>query len=120
MNLKDEQLEEIAAAMKAHDEAMWEADKKETKKKQKLLKQISRYLPACWFDQIVDYIDDCGWVWGFEIVRNTEGHEKQNDGLRFKVFVNQTCNGGYTGDDFAGTVCLPIKNGNYLKFHYSM
>jgi len=36
------------------------------------------------------------------------------------VYVDQYCNGGHTGDDFAGFIYIPIKNGKYLKSHYSM
>ena len=114
--LGDDFLEEMHQA----ELAMYEADKKDRDRKNKIIKRIKRYLPECWFKQIEYCIEDSGWCTRFEIVKSTEGHEKQNDGYRFKVFVDQYCNGGYWGDEFAGTICIPIKNGNYLKFHYSM
>jgi hypothetical protein len=36
------------------------------------------------------------------------------------VWVNQTTNGGYTGDEFAGTICIEIGENEYLKYNYSM
>ena len=35
------------------------------------------------------------------------------------VLVDQYCNGGHVGDDFAGYIYIPI-GGKYLKSHYSM
>ena len=35
-------------------------------------------------------------------------------------WVNQTTDGGYTGDEFAGTVSVKISKDKYLQFSYSM
>lgn len=36
------------------------------------------------------------------------------------VLVDQYRNGGYSGDDYAGYIYIPIGGGRYLKSHYSM
>lgn len=38
----------------------------------------------------------------------------------FKFYVNQYVNGGYTGDNYAGNIYVPIKKDKYLEFHYEM
>lgn len=35
-------------------------------------------------------------------------------------YVNQTTNGGYTGDTFAGSVYIPITSSLYIHFEYWM
>ena len=32
----------------------------------------------------------------------------------------KTINGGYTGDEFAGTICIEVGKDEYLMFNYSM
>lgn len=34
-------------------------------------------------------------------------------------YVNQTVNGGYTGDEYSGTVTYPLPNGEFVKINYS-
>lgn len=34
------------------------------------------------------------------------------------IFVNQTTNGGYTGDDYAGDEYYPLPDGRYMKTAY--
>lgn len=37
---------------------------------------------------------------------------------RYGYYVDQYCNGGYTGDEYSGSICFPLKNGKYFKFTY--
>jgi len=106
--------------MRSYDEYRASEHEASLKNMRRIMKQISRYLPAFWVKQINDFIEESGYCFDFEIVRSVEGHDKVNHGYRFKVFVDQYCDGGFVGDDFAGSVCIPIKNGNYLKFKYEM
>lgn len=36
------------------------------------------------------------------------------------IWVNQTTNGGMTGDEFAGTVSVELNDKSYFQFNYSM
>jgi hypothetical protein len=36
------------------------------------------------------------------------------------IYVNQTTNGGYTSDEFAGTISIKIGENEYFQFSYSM
>ncbi|MNJ75433.1 hypothetical protein D3C77_725320 [compost metagenome] len=55
----------------------------------------------------------------YSIVEQPEG-EAQDDGYVLgDVYVEQTVNGGFAGDSYAGTVCMPLGEGKYLKYHYA-
>ena len=64
------------------------------------------------------------------VIVNKAKHTKQKNDLfeelkeehdiddMFKIeYVNQTTNGGYMGDEFAGTLCYKYKD-KYLQFYY--
>lgn len=53
--------------------------------------------------------------WDFSVVTKPVGEYQDCYGY----FVDQYCNGGYSGDEFRGWICFPMKNGKFLKFHYS-
>ena len=36
------------------------------------------------------------------------------------IWVNQTTNGGFTGDDFAGEIYIEIEENKYLEMYYQM
>lgn len=37
-----------------------------------------------------------------------------------EVWVDQYCNGGYVGDDFAGWTWIKLNSNEWFNFHYSM
>jgi hypothetical protein len=73
------------------------------------------------YNDILEYIKDCEWTTEFCIVDEPVGEKQEEnyDNLT-DVWVNQTTNGGYTGDEFAGTICIEIGENEYLKYNYSM
>lgn len=72
------------------------------------------------FAEIEEYIVESDHTHGYSIVTTPVG-KPHDDGYSFgDVLIDQTMNGGYTGDSFAGTVCIPLGQGEFLKFHYSM
>jgi hypothetical protein len=74
------------------------------------------------FDEIEHVIEDSDHTYDFKIVDEPKGEFQQEDEYPVLggIWVDQTTNGGYTGDDFAGTVSIKIDNRNYLEFAYSM
>jgi hypothetical protein len=111
--------EEFEIESKASLEAMREWDNKEADKGIKILKRVKKRVSSSWYKSIIEYIEDCDFTRDFSIVDKPEG-KRQKESYRFSyLYVDQYCNGGYSGDDFAGKVCLPIRGGLYLKFHYS-
>lgn len=74
---------------------------------------------------IKDEIDECCSAWGFEIVKDKPSfapdYTKEDDDCLFDLYINQTVNGGYTGDEFAGDIYIElIPNKKYLKWSYCM
>lgn len=73
-------------------------------------------------EQLVDLcneIDEEGmdYVGGFEIVDKPQGKE-QNTEVN-EVWCNQTLNGGYEGDSFAGRMYVRINKNEWLTWSYS-
>lgn len=72
------------------------------------------------FAMIEAELVDGGFTGNFEIVNSPNGDIQDCDykfANGYKV-VNQTCNGGYTGDEYAGQVYIPISKGKWFKFDY--
>lgn len=69
----------------------------------------------------VEYIEHSAYTFAFSIVQKPIGDLVDTKEYVFNhVFVDQYCNGGCAGDDFAGSVCIPLPDGLYLSFHYVM
>lgn len=70
-------------------------------------------------------------IWSLEFSENTYGYkitdkpkgdfQEESDFNALKgQWVDQTTNGGYVGDDFAGTVSIQIGENEYFEYHYWM
>jgi len=85
-----------------------------------ILDQVRSKVSSDVFADIQDCIGTSGYVHDFRIEKTPIG-QRQDDGYLFgPYFVNQTCNGGYTGDSFAGTVSIPLSSSEWIQFAYSM
>lgn len=69
---------------------------------------------------------------GYEIVDKPKGHKQEIDieesnfdtipeeySFLTHQYVNQTTNGGYTGDEFSGDLYFPLPDGKYMKVYYN-
>lgn len=97
--------------------------KEESRKNRRLLKAIKSVKGETFYKHLMAIIEESEGLQGpAEMVREPIG--KFNDEKYGRTipgyWVNQTEDGGYTGDSFSGTVCVEIKPGRYLKFNYSM
>ena len=75
------------------------------------------------YTDIIDYIGSCGYCdnfWITEIKPNDKDRQTEDFDDLTELLVDQYRNGGYSGDDFAGSVNISINEREYLKFHYSM
>ena len=54
---------------------------------------------------------------GFDIVDKPKGQKHKREVL--DMWINQTLNGGFAGDSFAGFVYVKISDNNYLRWGYS-
>ncbi|MHD0644204.1 hypothetical protein ACYPKM_01040 [Pseudomonas aeruginosa] len=105
--------------MAEHNHAMNEYYRKEGEQRTAVLNEVRALVTPEVFAEIEEAITDSEQTTRFEIVDQAVG-EPQDDGYSFQVYINQTLHGGHTGDDFAGTVCIPLPDGRFLKFEYSM
>lgn len=103
------ELDLLAAEAKAEDE-----------RQQFVLDQVKASFSENAYAELLEYIAECSSVHSFHITDTPEGHGQDDGAAWGKQFVNQTTNGGYTGDEFAGTVSIPLGNGKYFQFGYSM
>ena len=74
------------------------------------------------FKDIEDAILHSEYAYNYKITDAPKGEFQQEDEYPALggIWVDQTTNGGYSGDDFAGTVSVKIDDRNYFEFTYSM
>ncbi|MGK9045862.1 hypothetical protein KXR63_00685 [Stutzerimonas chloritidismutans] len=87
------------------------------------MREVRRLVRPRVYRDILTYIKDCETTTEFSIVSEpgAERDKQEERGYAFGyAYVNQYCNGGYTGDSYAGWVLIPLNAGKFLKFHYSM
>ncbi|WP_028471325.1 hypothetical protein [Neptunomonas japonica] len=99
-----------------------EQQKVERQENQKILSQVKDMVSAKDFLNITEELSEGGFTDQFEIVSQPTGdiqdcEEGFEHGYRH---VNQVCNGGYSGDDYAGDVYIPVSIDRWFKFSYSM
>lgn len=87
-------------------------------KDDKVLNEVKELVSEEFYTDLIDYMCN-SYNHSFSITDEVGG-EPQDEGLLFTPFVYQSCNGGYTGDDFAGEIFIPLGNNKFFKFHYSM
>ena len=74
------------------------------------------------FEEIEDVIEMSENAFDFSIEEKPLGEfqrEEEYDHIE-GIWVNQTTNGGYIGDEFAGTISIKIQDDKYFQFHYYM
>ncbi len=111
--------EKYMAIMAGHDAAIaLELDQLHAKN-QAVLDQVQAMVSPDAFQQIKNTLADSGYTHGYQIADNPIG-EPQDDGFVLgDVYVDQTTNGGFTGDDYAGTMSMPLPAGRYFQFCYA-
>ncbi|WP_223448228.1 hypothetical protein [Pseudomonas sp. BF-R-19] len=88
-------------------------------KNQVVLDQDQALISPDAFQQIKDTLSESGYTHSYLIADHSLG-EPQDDGfLLGDVYVDQTTNGGHTGDDYAGTMSMPLPAGRYFQFSYA-
>ena len=69
------------------------------------------------FKQVEDEIVAAENTYDYEIVSQPAGHAQDNGFALGDVYVDQSC--GICGDDFSGTVALPLPDGRYFQFSFN-
>lgn len=107
--------------MRKGNEAALEHDREQRRRRDEALAFVASIVGVRKLQHIKDYISECcDYTGEFEIVDSHSGHRQDETGYAFRyVYLDQYCNGGWSGDDFAGWVWIPLPKGKFLKFHYS-
>lgn len=120
MGLTKQQQQQYNEAMAA----MVEMDLKERKNTEDVLARVKEIVNANHYEEIVYFIDELDRASNVRLVTtppNDEFYQKESDYDYIKeCWVNQTVNGGYTGDSFAGWCWLQIDEFLWLQMYYEM
>jgi hypothetical protein len=80
----------------------------------RILRKVSKLVSFRKMDYITGVMEDSDHTYDFNITHSCGGERQEG------YFVNQTENGGITGDSYAGQIWIPISPKRYLTFQYAM
>lgn len=109
-----------------HDILIYEEELKnryaeEGRKNARIMSAIKSQLGEKYFRAVLDCIMECEGYGLYELEREPGGHKQMEEWFEFDhIYVDQWRNGGYSGDEFAGNIWIPLKENLYLKVRYEM
>jgi hypothetical protein len=107
------------AIMAGHDAAIALELKQLQVQNQAVLDQVEAMVSTVAFQQIKSTLADSGYTHSYQITDKPLGEPQDDDFVLGDVYVDQTTNGGHTGDDYAGTMSMPLLQGRYFHFCYA-
>lgn len=110
----DEQ--EIFKIMDAANRAHHDHEAQQNAQNKTVLEAVRTMVTTDVFAEIEAEIEGSGSTHDYEIVVQPAGHPQDNGFSLGDVYVDQSC--GICGDDFYGTVALPLPDGRYLQFSF--
>lgn len=110
--------EEDYEAFKAYEDVMREEDEKINKQKNNILSEVKKLLTYYKFKKLNEFLDEVGDTFNYDLVSQSEVFgSKQTEQYWFKyIFITQHT--GYCGDDFSGTIFIPLGDNKFFKFNY--
>lgn len=81
-----------------------------------ILAQVKAMVAPEVFAQIEEELEESGEVFDFSIVDQPAGQPQDNGFSLGDVYVEQSS--GLAGDDFSGTVAMPLPGGRYFQFGF--
>lgn len=112
--------EQDFVTMAAMDTLLLAEEQAEEQKRNTILAEVRSIVSAEVYAAILDELAEVGHTFDYKIAPIGIGHEQDDGAAWGKHFVNQTTNGGYSGDEYAGTVSIPLGDGRFFQFGYSM
>jgi hypothetical protein len=100
-------------------DAMREAEEKNSADKNKVLNELKKVISVHKFDELQEFLKDDGKeTFNYKIVDESKIFgSKQTEPYWFKhIFISQSV--GYLGDDYSGTIFIPISKDKFFKFEY--
>jgi hypothetical protein len=113
---------EESMILSAADLTWKEEMENETREQNKVLDILRTKVSDEFFKEIQFDLNESGYTHSFKIVDTPIGDILESvEYYHIKeIYVNQTVNGGYTGDEYEGTVSIKISENEYFQFSYSM
>jgi hypothetical protein len=108
------------AAMAETDALLLAEQQAEGQKSCAVLAEVECVVSAEVYAAILAELMENSHTFDYKIAMAPIGREQDDDAPWGKHFVHQTTNGGYTGDDYAGTVSIPLGDGRFFQFGYAM
>lgn len=88
--------------------------------KQTMLARVRGLVRPRLYRDILRYLKESGITHSYAVVRD-HGGKAQHDDYGFGwYYLKEHVSGGYTGDDYAGEIWIPLNAGYFFHFHYSM
>ena len=101
---------------------MIEEEKRELQENQKILEIVKSKVSEKVFEDIKWSLAEGEHTFNYKITDKPKGKFQKE--LDFEEldgqWVNQTTNGGFTGDEFAGTISIKLNDKEFFEFSYSM
>lgn len=95
-------------------------EKKRQKEEDKSLKKVLDYVKSLislsQYEDVLETMKESDYTYNYQITDVPRGVYQKED----NYWVNQTADGGFTGDEFAGTISILLPNNKYFQFNYSM
>jgi hypothetical protein len=105
--------------LSAYDASLLEQQKACDAQKTAILDRVRQVVTANAYEEILEVIADSDFAFDFSIDSSYRG-EYQEALSCGPYWVDETVNGGMSGDDYGGTVSIKIGLSQYLTFHYTM
>jgi len=90
-----------------------------------ILSDLKETLDDTYIDNIMECLKESEAHGKLEVIKKSDIHKHINKQMEEwdsfdHIYVDQFVDGGFSGDEFAGHIYIPIKEGKYLKSNYSM
>ena len=110
--------EEVNEVLSGYDKAMAECYSKVEEKDSYYLSILKKILTPYKYKKLIEFMYEDGIVYISGFVRKHKVFgEKQYESYWFRhSYITQSS--GYFGDDFSGTIFIPINEKHYLKFEF--
>jgi len=93
----------------------------EERKDNEVIEEAKKLFSKEQWEEVETEIANDGYTSNFCFVDKCFEKEKSDDYKLIDLFIDQTVNGGYLGDEYAGYIYVKIPNQNrYLKWGYAM
>jgi hypothetical protein len=118
----NKELEETNKQMNADLKAWADEENEHHRKDMEVLDLVKSKLSEEAFDDVKYQLELSENTYNYKITDKPKGHFQKDSDLFIieGVWVDQTTNGGYTGDTFAGTVSIKLNENEYFEFNYYM